>query len=299
MLATRPLRVLLLFASAVFIITLISGYGPDGSISWFSKSVLGHDVGRVSLREHMRLAEKSWSKTVEQRHELLKEWRYPEIMPLFPASSPNKYPASPYSIWDFVPASWSCPYEMERIGRMGDGGKWVCGMSLYEQLPATRPCVIYSFGVQTESSYGEARAHFTQAGIAGVTNATSWPPFYTIQDLMKMNGHDYIDILKMDIEYAEFASLTSLDQAFPGDSGVELPIGQLMVELHLFGHEEMTGFNFLQWWESLEARGLRPVWTEPNLLYTTMRIEKGDPRLAEYTLVNTKDRRSVLFEGLN
>lgn len=55
------------------------------------------------------------------------------------------------------------------------------------------------------------------------------------------------DILKMDIEYAEFASLTSLDQAFPEDSGVELPIGQLMVELHLFGHEEMTGFNFLQW----------------------------------------------------
>jgi hypothetical protein len=82
MLATRPLRVLLLLASAVFIITLISGYGSDGSISWFPKSVLSHDVARVSLREHMRLAEKSWSKTVEQRHELLKEWRYPEIMPL-------------------------------------------------------------------------------------------------------------------------------------------------------------------------------------------------------------------------
>ena len=45
---------------------------------------------------------------------------------------------------------------MERIGRMGDGGKWVCGMSIYEQLPDTRPCVIYSFGVQTESSYGES-----------------------------------------------------------------------------------------------------------------------------------------------
>ncbi|OBT84912.1 hypothetical protein VE02_06566 [Pseudogymnoascus sp. 03VT05] len=103
----------------------------------------------------------------------------------------------------------------------------------------------------------------------------------------------------MDIEYAEFASLTSLDQAFPEGDGFELPIGQLMVELHLFGHEEMTGYNFLQWWETLEARGLRPVWTEPNLLYTTMRIEKGDPRLAEYTLVNIKDRRSVLFEGLH
>ena len=56
------------------------------------------------------------------------------------------------------------------------------------------------------------------------------------------------DILKMDIEYAEFASLTSLDQAFPEDENFELPIGQLMVELHLFGHEEMTGYNFLKWY---------------------------------------------------
>jgi hypothetical protein len=44
---------------------------------------------------------------------------------------------------------------MERIGRLGDGGKWVCGMSLYEEIPAEKPCVTYSFGVQTESSFGE------------------------------------------------------------------------------------------------------------------------------------------------
>ncbi|OBT84894.1 hypothetical protein VE02_06567 [Pseudogymnoascus sp. 03VT05] len=164
MLATRPLRFLLLAAFAISVITLLSGYGPAGSLSWLSTfSVLGHDVARLSLREHMRLAEKIWTKTVEQRHNLLAEWRYPENMPLFPADSPKKYPGSPYSIWDFVPASWSCPYEMERIGRMGDGGKWVCGMSKYEELPATRPCVIYSFGVQTESSYGKS-THYGSMG---------------------------------------------------------------------------------------------------------------------------------------
>ena len=42
---------------------------------------------------------------------------------------------------------------MERVGRMGDGGKWVCGMSRYEQL-APKKCIVYSFGVQTESSFG-------------------------------------------------------------------------------------------------------------------------------------------------
>jgi len=45
---------------------------------------------------------------------------------------------------------------MERIGRLGDGGKWVCGMSLYEDIPQEKPCVIYSFGVQTESSFGKS-----------------------------------------------------------------------------------------------------------------------------------------------
>lgn len=52
----------------------------------------------------------------------------------------------------------------------------------------------------------------------------------------------------MDIEYAEFASLTSLNRAFPKEGGFELPIGQLMVELHLFGNEEMTGYSFLHWY---------------------------------------------------
>jgi hypothetical protein len=51
--------------------------------------------------------------------------------------------------------SYSCPYEMERIGRMGDGGEWACGMSLYEEIPAEKPCVIYSLGVRTELGFGE------------------------------------------------------------------------------------------------------------------------------------------------
>lgn len=87
----------------------------------------------------------------------------------FPATGAPSYFAYPYSVWDFVPASWSCPFEVERIGRMGDGGKWVCGMSRYEKNQ--RPLIIYSFGmllslphlvrpysqylgVQNESSFG-------------------------------------------------------------------------------------------------------------------------------------------------
>jgi hypothetical protein len=98
----------------------------------------------------------------------------------------------------------------------------------------------------------------------------------------------------MDIEYAEFASLTSLSNAYPA----EFPIGQLLVELHLFGNKGITSGDFITWWESLEERGLRPTWTEPNLLAVTLHLEDSMPRLAEYTLLNTKDSRNVLFEGL-
>jgi len=40
---------------------------------------------------------------------------------------------------------------------------------------------------------------------------------------------------------------------------------------------------------------MRPAWTEPNLLYSTLGIENRELRLAEYTLINVEDQRSVLF----
>lgn len=139
----------------------------------------------------------------------------------YPSVDGQSYHDHPYTIWDFTPASWGCPHEMERVGRMGDGGKWVCGMSRYEKLSRTRKCVIYSFGVRDESSFenemlsrteceiwaydytvvdfGEQlepqnrpRAKFMQAGISGKTDETKDPKFYSIQDLMKMNNHEYM-----------------------------------------------------------------------------------------------------------
>lgn len=43
---------------------------------------------------------------------------------------------------------------------MGDGGKWVCGMSRYENYPKNRECIIYSFGVRDESSFGKYLAQW-------------------------------------------------------------------------------------------------------------------------------------------
>lgn len=275
-----------------------------------------------SLRARLARSEQLYQDMIVQRHEMLKAYPNPLNKDMFPARDEEGYWKTPFTIWDFLPAAGNCPWEMERVGRLGDGGKWVCGMSKYEALPARKPCVVYSFGIQFESSFEEAflkrthceiwgydysvsnfgkqlnnsdyeaRAHFTQAGIGGATNLKKSPPFYSIQDLMALNRHQHIDVLKIDIEGAEFESMRSLLKFFRGIG--ELPVGQFMVEIHL-EQDGPTMDEFLQWWEHLEDAGFRAVWTEPNLLVTTLPFWDGLPRFAEYTMINIKDSQNALL----
>ncbi|KAK1961950.1 hypothetical protein LY78DRAFT_275829 [Colletotrichum sublineola] len=322
----RIFQLIWLAASLLFALAFLHSIGvPNQAKEWASSqvgSLVSNNGGRIPMREFMLNAEAVWAKTVKQRHDMISaDYGYASHMPLFPATSALEYKKHPYSIWDFTPASFSCPHEMERVGRMGDGGKWVCGMSRYVNFPANRECIVYSFGVRDESSFenemlsrtkcrvwaydfsvfdfGEQlesgnreRANFLQAGIAGKTNTTRTPPFYSIGDLMDMNRHEYIDILKMDIEFAEFEAMEALHKDFPITTG-ELPIGQLMVKIHIFNG--LTAFQYLDWWERLESRGLRPTWTEPNLLAITLNLGNKDPLLAEYTMINVHDSKNVLF----
>ena len=77
---------------------------------------------------------------------------------------------------------------------------------------------------------------------------------WSLRKLMEHNGHDFIDILKVDIEGAEFASLETFfdfyesqprpssasespmdftsDGAWYDFAGKPLPVGQLQIELH-------------------------------------------------------------------
>jgi hypothetical protein len=96
----------------------------------------------------------------------------------------------------------------------------------------------------------------------------------------------------MDIEFAEFEAMDGLSRDFPADKGYELPIGQLMIEIHLF-KGRMDSKKYLDWWERLEVRGLRPAWTEPNLIAVTMNANGDkDPNMAEYTMINVQDKRN-------
>jgi len=109
------------------------------------------------------------------------------------------------------------------------------------------------------------------------------------------NNHTFIDILKIDIEGAEFEAVEALIDAYPsasssslssgngksGRAGGGLPFGQLQLEVHVRENMPWTYFpKFLLWWEKLEKAGLRPFWTEPNLVYINL-VRGARPDLVE------------------
>lgn len=245
-----------------------------------------------------------------QRQMLIKKFGpQPKDIVNFP---PDKSPWPPYTVWDFFPAAFNCPHEVGRLGALGDGGKWVCGLSRLAEKP---DCVIYSFGLDYESSFeAEVLSNTRNCKVWGydpimksfgskvprtMAHRTLFSPYslsgfdkydkeaklqmYTLETLMKMNGHAHIDLLKIDIEGWEFETMANLFKPYI-ESGKPLPFGQLSMEIHLW---DKSFESFLGWWEMLEEVGLRPFWTEPNLVYLIYN-KKGTPELAEYSFLNIK-----------
>jgi hypothetical protein len=249
----------------------------------------------------------------------------------FPSTTkfPDEY-IYPYNAWDYARPSFFCPHDLERVGTLGDGGKVVCGMSRYERESAgpssednsAPQLIIYSFGVSTDSSFEAAmlartnceiwgydfsvpsfakdipshqlsRTHFNRYAISDKTDETRDPKFFTVQDLMAANGHEYIDIVKMDIEGAEFGALSSLVRSLEkmeieadGDEIHPLPFGQLLIELHFGadGPDHTTPKDlktWMDWWAKLERHGLRPVNNEDNWIGD---VVYGRPRFMEVSL---------------
>lgn len=267
-----------------------------------------NDFSDVSYR--MAQAEVIYQKTISERDELIQRYGpHPSDIHMFP---PNKSPWPAYTVWDYFPAAFNCPHEVRRIGALGDGGKWVCGISRVEDKP---DCVVYSVGINQDSSfeadllvntrhckvwgydfsvkgfatqipYSErGRTEFHPFGLAGFDKPASGkePAMYTLKSLMSMNGHEFIDILKVDIEGWEFDTITAMIKSYV-ELGKPLPFGQLQLEIHAW---DKSFEQFLKWWEGLEESGLRPFWTEPNMVYVNYAAE-GKPQLAEYSFLNIK-----------
>ncbi|EKM48925.1 uncharacterized protein PHACADRAFT_265979 [Phanerochaete carnosa HHB-10118-sp] len=276
----------------------------------YTANVIGFP-GDPSLPARVERAEKSYKKVVAQRQDMIKKHGpSPSQVMMFP---PDQNPWPAYTVWDFFPPAFNCPHELERIGSLGDGGKWTCGISRIAQKP---DCVIYSFGMDWDSAWEAAvldntegctiwgydhsrkdfgrqvshasftkkhRTHFQTQVQLGPEDRSDENNLHTLETVMKQNGHTFIDILKVDIEGYEFDTLRAMVQPYV-DSGKLLPFGQLHIELHVWGKRFP---DFLSWWELLEAAGLRPVMMEPNLVYVNYNRASG-AELAEYTFLNIK-----------
>jgi len=271
-----------------------------------------HFKSSSSLTQELWDEERRYHDMLKGRKDLIRTWGpSPDKVVAFPVKPKDDF----YTLWDFFLPSFKCPHHLERIGIMGDGGKWTCGL---ERIENKKNCVMYAFGINGESSFEadimkrakgcdvwgydfsvnsfgpeieqdsllRARSHFFPYALGPRDSPNGDPPTYTLQTLMKRNGHKFIDILKIDIEGNEYDSLHSFFDSFPADA--PLPIGQVQMEVHVYQGSEWNYFpKFLAFWEKLEERGLRPFFSEPNMVYANL-IRDLQPGLAEYSFINIK-----------
>jgi hypothetical protein len=62
-----------------------------------------------SIQRRLRLSERLWQKSVDDRHDMYANYKDPQKS-LFPATDEPSYIRSPFTLWDFFPATFNCPH---------------------------------------------------------------------------------------------------------------------------------------------------------------------------------------------
>ena len=259
--------------------------------------------------------------------------------------------SSKINIWDLFVPQYSCS-DLTRVGNVGDGGKFVCGLSFLRDIQFSRRsnrannrqvssassnlvrsdinnaknsvksgydkgprCVVYSYGVSTDSSFevdmvngglmcevhafdptigrmnipseyrdgstdsqrGGGSITFHKLGLSESSGAsTSFMLVEHLFDTMYRLNHSYIDILKIDVEGAEWNILPHLLRKKEGSS---IPVfGQLLIELHY--QSVPVVFDFFN---SLSQHGFVSFSREVNLQPC---LTGQLPRAVEYSFIH-------------
>lgn len=231
-------------------------------------------------------------------------------------------------IWDFFPPNYNCPLK-ERFGRqarIGDGGKWVCGV---ETLLQRQGCKVYSFGSNGDTDFEEAvlattncevhvfdptlgqealkklskqpKIQFHPVGLGPKNeqvemtdnrmtmgnNRHHTMDLLTLQTIMQSLNHTWIDVLKIDIEGFEYAVLQQLMKT----SKSQLPVSQLLIEFHYWEDAERTlPRDILATLKSLVNNNFRVFSTEPNWWWTNKAYE-----FIEYSFLHVDNTGKVLL----
>jgi hypothetical protein len=170
--------------------------------------------------------------------------------------------------------TWSCGYE-QRIGKIGDGGKWVCDAYL---LAEADECNIISIGSRNDWSFEEAIHRLNQKCKISTFDCTITPknkPEYinyyplclgskvegkigTMDVLLKTAGmlNKNIDILKIDCEGCEYSVYKEFVKVF---------IRQILIELHGVGKRGKR-FEANEFFQSMDRNGYVIFHKEPNTI---------------------------------
>eukprot|EP00929_Paragymnodinium_shiwhaense_P113170 TRINITY_DN81429_c0_g1_i1.p1 TRINITY_DN81429_c0_g1~~TRINITY_DN81429_c0_g1_i1.p1 ORF type:complete len:559 (+),score=160.60 TRINITY_DN81429_c0_g1_i1:175-1851(+) len=211
-------------------------------------------------------------------------------------------------------ANWPCIWGEELTGTaFGDGNKWTCGVRRLR-----KPCVVYSFGSRGNMHFengieglgvgcevhiydptiqelrGAQQKGFkfhavglgTLTGFQALANGAGILPVTTLQDAMKKNGHDHLDILKIDIEYMEHPVLEQISRAgWPS-------VGQLLLEVHIEGKAKYDGSSLETLFQRVEKANLR-------LFHHEVNWEFGASCCIEYSFLHMHWRPGVRKYDMN
>lgn len=185
----------------------------------------------------------------------------------------------------FTP-SGPCPVR-DRVGNINDGGKWTCAPEL---VRSAERCIIYSFGVADDTSFEAAmirgsrncmvhafdiafdvlalaredadiapRINYKAVGLAPDAYVHGATTFLPLEQIMGELGHNYVDILKLDIEGAELN--VGIQAFYAWAQAGRAPVGQLLVELHM---ADQPPWKLVTFFRAAEAAGFVPFHSELN-----------------------------------
>jgi Methyltransferase domain len=81
-----------------------------------------------------------------------------------------------YTLWDFWLPAFTCPHKVERIGTLGDGGKYMCGL---ERLETKKDCVVYSVG-EYGFGFGTSAQHAYRMQQVSTANHLLRPLYWSV-----------------------------------------------------------------------------------------------------------------------
>jgi hypothetical protein len=201
--------------------------------------------------------------------------------------------------FDFWNPEFFCAKDVRVGNKYYDGGKWACDpaglFGLEYALPSNKECIAYSIGSNFDLSFEEDLMNITKgnckiytfdpslknrsigeeefAKMALKSNVTFKPwgfspiserrqdmgQFHPLSEMMKLLNHKHVDILKVDCEGCEYASMAPVFEACKYSSPA---ISMLLIELHIGAHLSFT--NVMKFFEGADQCGLRIYHKEPN-----------------------------------